>query len=468
LTQMAKHYSEIEIERYRRRKSAPQEMLDMSDHLHSCEECFKKLKIDPEEAAARLYYAIFNPIQIAEDIAATEHLLYEQIEGYVDGYLSQVDREGVEIHAEVCAECREDLRDILALKAAMETEALSAEAPPSTPVAIPVLNETPSLLVRLRAAFGVGKYRLTFALTGLTLVLLLVAVAVITRLRHGVADLQGKVAALQQENTGLRQLTDDPVRLKARLAQLQPSQVPPSDGSSASEEPTSLKDAGGVVSLTKDGTVGGLPGLPSEYIGLVTEALRAGKIERAPAIALSIGRIGAVRGQPPQNQISFRLLSPVGTAVEETRPKFKWEPVKGGASYVVSLKDLQSGLEVDSGPITATQWSPDQDLARGHTFAWTVEASVGGETLRAPAPDKPYAGFRVIGGSQEAELAKARKNWSNSHLVLGLLYARSGLQEQARKELQELQADNPDSKVAKDLLESRERSQRRPGATHRS
>jgi hypothetical protein len=43
---------------------------------------------------------------------------------------------------------------------------------------------------------------------------------------------------------------------------------------------------------------------------------------------------------------------------------------------------------------------------------------------------------------------------SNSHLVRGAMYARAGLLDDAEKELSTLVAGNPNSRIARDLLQS--------------
>jgi tetratricopeptide (TPR) repeat protein len=50
------------------------------------------------------------------------------------------------------------------------------------------------------------------------------------------------------------------------------------------------------------------------------------------------------------------------------------------------------------------------------------------------------------------ELSAARRDYGSSHLVLGLLYARAGLLEEAEHELRALQKANPDSAIAGQLL----------------
>src|SRR5438034_8061744 len=47
--------------------------------------------------------------------------------------------------------------------------------------------------------------------------------------------------------------------------------------------------------------------------------------------------------------------------------------------------------------------------------------------VRAPAPEKPFATFRILDERQAQDISLARKAWGSSHLVMGLVYARAGL-----------------------------------------
>ncbi|PYV32625.1 MAG: hypothetical protein DMG09_23990 [Acidobacteria bacterium] len=82
-----------------------------------------------------------------------------------------------------------------------------------------------------------------------------------------------------------------------------------------------------------------------------------------------------------------------------------------------------------------------------------VEATFDGQRVRAPAPGKPFATFRILDEHQAQEVSLARKAWGSSHLVMGLVYAKAGLTREAEKEIRELVAANPESSTAKSLLE---------------
>ncbi len=75
-----------------------------------------------------------------------------------------------------------------------------------------------------------------------------------------------------------------------------------------------------------------------------------------------------------------------------------------------------------------------------------------GQEITSPRPPAPQAKFRVLDLARANEISKARRAYGSSHLVLGLLYAESGLLKEAEQELRALQKTNPDSELARNLL----------------
>jgi len=56
-----------------------------------------------------------------------------------------------------------------------------------------------------------------------------------------------------------------------------------------------------------------------------------------------------------------------------------------------------------------------------------------------PAPPAPQAMFRVLDEPSAREIAEARIRFPNDHLLLGILYARAGVQQSAAEELEAAQ-----------------------------
>ena len=66
-----------------------------------------------------------------------------------------------------------------------------------------------------------------------------------------------------------------------------------------------------------------------------------------------------------------------------------------------------------------------------------------------PAPD---AKFKILDASSANEIAAAKRQAGNSHLLLGVVYANAGLLDDAEREFQALLKQNPRSDLARKLL----------------
>ncbi|HYU26229.1 MAG TPA: zf-HC2 domain-containing protein [Thermoanaerobaculia bacterium] len=126
-------------------------------------------------------------------------------------------------------------------------------------------------------------------------------------------------------------------------------------------------------------------------------------------------------------------LSPAGVVVDTTTPRFEWTP-SPGARYIVSV--AAGDREVaNSGQLAQASWTPPHPLARGTTYTWQVEVRLGPSTTILPAPPRPPALFRIVDDATANELAEAARRFPADHLLLGVLYARAGVQSRAAEEL---------------------------------
>jgi len=112
---------------------------------------------------------------------------------------------------------------------------------------------------------------------------------------------------------------------------------------------------------------------------------------------------------------------------------------------------------IESPRLHVNQWiaSPGS-LERGVTYTWDVRvlARDGSEKV-FPAPPASPAKFRVMTDRDATELEAARTRFPNDHLLLGLLYARSGVGDRAQEELRRYAAEHPESRSARQLAASR-------------
>jgi hypothetical protein len=157
----------------------------------------------------------------------------------------------------------------------------------------------------------------------------------------------------------------------------------------------------------------------------------------------------------------FSLIAPVGNVVLESRPGFRWSPLKDAAGYVVEVYDSEFKLITSSPQITGRSWKAPVSLLRDRVYSWQVKALMDGNEVISPRPPAPQAKFRVLDQARANELAAAKRAYANSHLTLGLLYAQAGLLSESEQELRLLLKENPNSEVARKLLSQVQTLQRR-------
>ncbi|HEY2291856.1 MAG TPA: zf-HC2 domain-containing protein [Thermoanaerobaculia bacterium] len=213
-----------------------------------------------------------------------------------------------------------------------------------------------------------------------------------------------------------------------------------------------LADGGGRVALSPQGELVGLASLPPQWRRDVAAALRTGRLDRPRAIADLAAAEPALRGAA--STAPFTLLAPVATAVAGGRPLFRWTPLSAARSFEVKVFDPDLHPMAASGPLTGTEWTPDQPLPVGTVYAWQVMAHLGNEDVIAPGPQAPPALFRVLAADQARAVESAAREAGGSPLALGVLYARAGLVDDAERELARVAAANPGSATARELLAS--------------
>jgi lipopolysaccharide biosynthesis regulator YciM len=81
-----------------------------------------------------------------------------------------------------------------------------------------------------------------------------------------------------------------------------------------------------------------------------------------------------------------------------------------------------------------------------------VTGLVDGKKVVAPSASAPEMKFAVLSTVDFQELSRLKK--SNSHLALGVFYARVGLLNEAEREFEHLVELNPQSELSRKLLQS--------------
>lgn len=168
----------------------------------------------------------------------------------------------------------------------------------------------------------------------------------------------------------------------------------------------------------------------SEWAAAVEDAVRRGTIDM-PA-TLAVLQLDPDPERAP-TESAESVLEPAAAIVDTTRPRFRWTPV-AGAAYVVSIFDGPA-LIAESAPLREPRWQPQRPLRRGRTYQWQVAATRDAVTTILPAPPAPPAQFRVLDTAAHDEIESARTLHGDDPLLLGVLYARVGLREEAEREL---------------------------------
>jgi hypothetical protein len=219
------------------------------------------------------------------------------------------------------------------------------------------------------------------------------------------------------------------------------------------QEAFAIRDGGRVVSIDARGRATGLEGVSPEWRREVESALLAGRVQR-PAVLEGLNTETETLLGDPGKTAGAVVVAPFGAVVESDRPVFSWSASTPGAKYVVTVFDSKFRKVAQSSPLSQTEWRPNEPLRRGDTYVWKVTTLRGEEAIVSPAPPAPEARFKVLAETKAAELERARRLHTGSHLVLGVLYARAGLMTEAEREFRALVESNPNSKVAQSLLRS--------------
>lgn len=174
-----------------------------------------------------------------------------------------------------------------------------------------------------------------------------------------------------------------------------------------------------------------------EWNALVQDATETGRLVLPRNLGELRGDVDVIRGSGAEGE----HLSPAGKVVDDVRPEFSWPP-RQGATYTVFVFDGDRQI-ARSAALHTPRWTASSDLPRGRTLTWQVEAERGENIETIPRPPAPAARFRVITKEEQRDLARARELHPRDDLLLGLLYARAGMFDDARASMERAAKSNP-------------------------
>lgn len=433
-----KHISDEMFDRYGARQATPAETIFVQTHSNICENCRTKLAriISPEKAFA----AVHNSFAFDDLTDTPEHLPYEQLEFFIDHKLDEVDREIATSHLAICGECNKDLADLQIYRQ------IAADAPIIENKSVE--SEKQSFWKRLFAFDSVGSFA---SIAAILLVVALFGAWFLLRGNRG-----GEIVQVNNQNTvpsNINPITNSlvsspaPEVLPAPKVSPSPTEIVPNN-----ETIYALND--GQLTVDNKGNIGGLENLSPAAQNLIKQSLQSGKI-LVTANSLGGGGGALMSEGSADSGVPFALETPIGKIIKENQPILRWKPLKNAANYSVAIVDDKFRVVEQSGNLTATTWKPTKNLPRGANYSWQVTATLadGRETV-SPASPAPQARFRVIEQNLFDEINRLEKSGKSSHLALGVLYAKAGLKQEARSEFEKLVRENPNSKLARQLLQS--------------
>jgi hypothetical protein len=131
----------------------------------------------------------------------------------------------------------------------------------------------------------------------------------------------------------------------------------------------------------------------------------------------------------------INLVRPVSTAVLDPTPLFVWKPVRGAVRYRIAVgrgkAEAGSFLEVEA---QGTAWQPlPGQLQPDTSYQWQVTAF---DTNGARLALSPSAAFRVLSPAARTRLEAARSRYGSRPFLLGVVYARAGLRDEAESQFE--------------------------------
>jgi hypothetical protein len=412
---------------------APAELLGADDHLAECAECRRLVAATLDNDVAGLYAGL------VVEASACHHLSFDQSAAYVDGMPAGEERRMIEDHLASCAICAPLTEDLRAFRNEIAPD-LDREYGPEGVSRAAKRASLKAWRDRIVAVLRAPFFKIPLWLYAAPLLL---AAAVWIAMRPGTTP---------------------------EIAHTTPSPAPsPSIDASSPAPPTQptqetapvivrLNDGGLSLALDVRGQLAGVDQWPAEYRRMAADALSDQKAPGSPLLA-GLSRPGSPLMGGGNEGRRFAIIEPAGKVLLTDRPAFKWTRLDGAGAYVVEIYDAQFNLVVSSPALTDLSWKAPQ-LARGKVYLWQVKATSGGQEFIAPHPTASQAKFRILDQAAASEIARARRDYGSSHLLLGLLYARAGLLAEAEYEFRVLQKANPDSAAARKLLASVSRQRR--------
>jgi hypothetical protein len=199
-----------------------------------------------------------------------------------------------------------------------------------------------------------------------------------------------------------------------------------------------LNEGTETLELTMGGKLKGMSDADAADRALVATALSQRRLPLPDFLAELRQR---PEGGPPEKAVIV-LRQPVGTAVMDTEPVFRWLTVPGQWVYRVTVDDGKGDVLASEDAVRPGLWHPSTDLPVNVTLRWQVTAT---DPTGALISSGPAAQFLVVDASTRGRLVSLRLQHANLHALLAVEFASEGLVPEAQSELAQLTPQNPNS-----------------------
>jgi hypothetical protein len=413
------------VERFHSQRLTGADKHELYEHVVGCETCRQRVVTPAVQTAAVNTLTEHLLAQAGESF----HLDAETIEAFVDDKLNPLDRSTARLHLDDCAECVAEVNDLRESLATMK--------------AMSQVDSAAHTMASKSRTFSRFSMRIAAAVA---LIGFLAIALVIWRLNSApstVAPPQVAGGSEPGRSLGINvpPATPSPTANTPRLAENPPLLNPTKD------VVATIRDGPHQITLDRNGKAEGLENLPVESRSDVSRALR-GELGKAPDVLDELTTANVSARSANTGEQPIRLVYPARTVIEESKPTLRWIQSQSATSYQVAIVD-ENFRQIAKSDVPA----PDSTLRvstaleRGRVYTWSLRAvNEQGQVSDVTSQGK----FKVLSAGKINELARLKR--SQSHLALGLFYAREGMISEAERELEILVKDNPDSAVAKKLL----------------
>ena len=433
-SEISKHVSRSEMERFCRRDLPEAELSTVAFHLPKCSDCHQQLvaTLRRQRGVAALSFTLAPEFWLRH-----EHIDYEHLVELAENNLDATDRELIDIHLRVCTPCQDDVRSFLAFREQIAPELEVSYAP---------IGQKPTRTGLSWATWWRGLAWKPISAAAVVVIGIAIIVGGALLLKRRAENQQAQQVPIPQVSPGstpdnrVANLPSPPAR----------SNESPIERPNSAEAIVVLNDRGGTITIDKSGNVAGLDDVTPPTREEIAQVLLSERLER-PAILNELGsQEGSLRGT--KNTPAFKLTSPPRTVILTDRPTLRWEKASGASSYRVYVND-PAGHEVvrsEELPSEPAEWLLPKSLKRGEIYVWTVMAVINGKEILSPGPASSEMRFQVLSKSHLQQLHRLRK--VRSHLALGVFYARAGMLDEAEHEFMNLSRLNPKSQVLDKLI----------------